>query len=330
MQILFAFILLAACGILFALFLVIAAKKLYVEPNKKAQEILELLPKANCGACGFPGCAGYADALAAPDYKIAVNLCAPGGADLSDKLAALTGATAVKSERKTARLLCRGEVEYIRFKYEYKGIEDCEMAARLLTGPKYCEYGCLMFGNCYRACKFDAIKFEIGELPRISQEKCVGCGACVEACPKKLITLLPIKNNVFVSCKNLDKGKLAKEKCDITCIGCGLCKKKCPVNAIEIINNLSVIDYSKCIDCGQCYTVCPVKPIKAITDYLDPRPILEINDNCRGCTLCAKKCPVNAITGVVKTKHSIDKTKCIRCQVCYNVCRFSAIDKLEK
>ncbi len=329
MSILLPVIILIFLGVAFGVFLVVASKKLAVETNKTVADVYDALPKANCGACGYPGCMGYAEALCAENSKLSVNLCTPGGAATAEKIAQILGMKAEKTERKTARLMCRGEQEYIRYKYEYKGIQDCEMAARLLTGPKFCEFGCLMLGNCFRACKFDAISFEPGKIPQIIPDKCVACGACVTACPKNLITLLPEKNHVAVECKNLDKGKLAKTKCDVACIACGLCKKNCPVGAIEIINNLSVIDYSKCIDCGKCHLVCPVKPVKAISDSLAPRPKVEITDDCKGCTLCSRKCPVNAITGDKKQKHSIDQSKCIKCQQCYTACRFNAIKLTE-
>jgi len=318
-------LILALLGLIFAIFLVIASKKLAVEINPIIEKLYEALPKANCGACCYPGCMGYAEALGAENSKTAVNLCTPGGNDTADKLAQILGVKAEKSERKTARLKCRGEQEYIRYKYEYKGIKDCEVAAKLLTGPKYCEFGCLMFGNCFRVCKFGAMEYEENRIPKIIEKKCVGCGACVTACPKNLIVLLPEKNHIVIECKNEDKGKFAKSKCDVACIACGLCKKNCPAQAIEIINNLAVIDYSKCIDCGRCSEVCPIKPIKVISDSLAPRPKLEITGDCKGCTLCVKKCPVNAITGEKKQKHTIDQSKCIKCQNCYNACRFNAI-----
>jgi len=329
MAIIIAILILSFLGLAFGIFLVIASKKLAVEVDKLVAEIYDALPKANCGACGYPGCMGYAEALAKSDKKTAVSLCAPGGAATADKLAQILGTTAEKQDRKIARLQCRGEREYIRWKYDYKGLSDCEMAAKLLTGPKLCEYGCLMFGNCFRECKFGAISFEFGKLPNIIENKCVGCGACVDVCPKKIIVLLPEKNHIFTACKNIDKAKLAKTKCDVACIGCGLCKKNCPTGAIEIIKNLATIDYSKCIDCGKCHTVCPVKPIKAITDTIAPRTKLEITDACKGCGLCAKKCPVQAITGSRKEKHIIDSEKCVRCQICYHTCRFDAIKLIE-
>jgi Na+-translocating ferredoxin:NAD+ oxidoreductase RNF subunit RnfB len=320
-----ASIILCSLGLIFSLILVIASKKLKVEVDKTVTDLYESLPKANCGACGYPGCMGYAEALAAENSKVSVTLCAPGGDEVSAKLASILGIKAEKTEPKKARILCRGEKEYIKYKYDYKGVIDCEMASKLLTGPKLCEFGCLMMGNCFRVCKFDAISFNEGKIPVIIEDKCVGCGACVEACPKDIIQLIPFKNHVYVECKNHDKGKTAKNKCSVACIACGLCVRNCPVQAITLKDNLPVIDYEKCIDCGKCSSVCPVKPVKVIKDTVAPRVSLEITDDCKGCTLCSRKCPVGAISGKVKEKHFIDTDKCVKCQICYNTCRFNAI-----
>lgn len=63
-------------------------------------------------------------------------------------------------------------------------------------------------------------------------------------------------------------------------------------------------------------------PAKACQDLLSYKIIA---DKCKGCTMCSKKCPVDAVSGTVKNPHTIDTDKCIRCGACYNVCKFNAV-----
>ncbi|HOK39565.1 MAG TPA: RnfABCDGE type electron transport complex subunit B [bacterium] len=320
---------LSGLGFLFGSALCFASKKFYVEINEKEKKINEILPGANCGACGYSGCANYAAALAKDD-NVPINLCTAGGEQVIKKIAEVLNKKAEKQEKLVAEILCKGKAkEKAKIKFEYKGINDCKFIHNQFNSYKLCNYGCLECGNCYRVCKFNAIEYDSKNpsIPKIKIENCVGCGACVKECPKKIIVLRPLLNHdVHIKCSNKDIGKIAKTLCDVACIGCGLCAKKCPVNAITIENNLAKIDYSKCVNCGKCVEVCPIKPEKVIIDYKTKRGKAEINDNCKGCSLCAKKCPVNAIEGKLKEKFKVDESKCIGCEICVQVCKFKAID----
>ncbi len=323
-MILTTIIVLGCLGIIFGIGLAIASKKFHVEIDPKIKQIEEVLPGANCGACGFPGCAGYAEAIVKSGAEI--TLCAPGGDEVAKTIAKIIGTKASTKERKIAVIQCQsGGIDNTFLKFENIGIKTCQAAVILSEGQNLCEYGCLGYNDCVRACPFDAITVDDNNMRIVDENKCTGCGNCVDACPKDLIQLVPISKKVNVLCKSLDKGKDAKINCGnkTACIGCGICAKKCPVGAITIENNLAIIDYDKCVVCGICATVCPTK---AIIDKIGihPQPRI-IEEKCIGCTICAKKCPVNAIEGKIKKPHKIIEDKCIKCGVCVEVCPKDAI-----
>lgn len=323
-MILTTIIVLGCLGIIFGIGLAIASKKFHVEIDPKIEKIEEALPGANCGACGLPGCSGYAEAIVHSGADI--HLCAPGGDEVAHEIAKIMGIKASKKERKIAVIQCQsGGLNNTFLKFENKGIETCQAALILSGGHNLCEYGCLGYNDCLIACPFDAISLDDNNMRLINEVKCTGCGNCVQACPKDLIQLVPISKKVNVLCKSLDKGRDAKVKCGnkTACIGCGICAKKCPVEAITIENNLAIIDYEKCVVCGICATVCPTK---SIVDKIGihPQPKI-IEEKCIGCTICAKKCPVDAIEGELKKPHIIDEEKCIKCGICIEVCPKDAI-----
>jgi RnfABCDGE-type electron transport complex B subunit len=312
-------------GLLYGFGLAVASKKFHVEVDPRVEQILDALPGANCGACGKPGCAGYAEAIVEEDFDI--DKCAPGGADCIAAIAKIMGKSATAGEKKIAYIHCAsGGTNNTKFKYEYQGIETCKAAVTMSEGPNMCSHGCVGFNDCFDACPFDAIIIDENNNRIIDEEKCTACGACVRACPRKLIDIIPASKVVRIDCSSHDFGALPKQVCGAghPCIGCGICAKQCPVDAITIEGKLAVIDYEKCINCGLCATKCPTK---AIEDALaGKRKKAEIIDEkCIGCTICARKCPVEAIEGKVKEVHKIDKDKCIGCEVCVEKCPKDAI-----
>jgi len=324
-MLLVSIIVLSVLGMIFGIALSLASKVFHVEIDPKIEQIEEALPGVNCGACGYPGCSGYAKAIVMSGAE--PTLCAPGGDVVAAEIAKIMGTKASKKERNIAVIHCQsGGINNTNIKFENKGIATCKAAVLLSNGQNACTFGCLGYNDCYNACLFDAISIDENNMRIIDGDKCTGCGKCVEACPRDLIELVPVSKKVHILCMSHDKGKDAKANCgnNTACIGCGLCVKKCPVDAITLENNLATINYDKCVSCGLCATVCPTK---AIEDRIKirPQPII-IEEKCIGCTICAKKCPVNAIDGKVKEVHKIDEEKCIQCGICIEVCPKKAIE----
>jgi electron transport complex protein RnfB len=315
-----AIISLGALGLVFGLILAIASHIFKVEVDERTEKILDALPNANCGGCGYPGCSGYAEAIV--QDGVAINKCAPGGADTVAKIAEIMGVTASKSEKMVAIVKCRGDNTVTTQKHNYVGVLDCVAANITQGGDKGCAYGCLGLGTCVSVCAFDAIRIENG-IAVINPENCTACGKCVEACPRNIIEIVPYSKKVHVTCKSVDKGPMVKKVCDIGCIACRLCEKVCPVDAIHVDNNLASIDYDKCIQCMLCVEKCPVNIIIG-----EPREkkVALIGNSCVGCTICKKNCPVDAISGELKQKHEVDPEKCIGCGICVEKCPKKAIE----
>jgi len=259
-----AIITLAGIGILAALILFFAAKKFHVEEDPRIDQVEEILPAANCGGCGYPGCRGFAEALVkAPEFGD-MN-CPVGGNEVMEKAAAILGKTVEKTAPKVAVLKCSGSCDHRPKTNQYDGASSCAVAANLYGGETACSFGCLGLGDCEVACDFDAlyINQETG-LPEVDDDKCVACGACVSACPKNLFELRkqgPKSRRIYVSCNNQDKGGIARKACEVACIGCGKCAKECPFDAITIENNLAYINDDKCRLCRKCVDVCPTGAI---------------------------------------------------------------------
>ncbi len=250
-------------SVLIALILSFAAKKFKVESNPKKDKILEILPGANCGACGYPGCEQYAEALVTQNVE--VNLCRPGGHEIAKEVAKVLGKESSEIQRLVAVVMCNGG-NRAKDEFIYAGIKRCDTATKFYEGQKFCKYGCLGFGDCVEVCPFDAIFINQYGVAEVDPLKCTGCGLCVKACPKNIIKLVPCTYQVHILCSSKDKGAFVRQVCSVGCIGCGLCVKVCPVNDIVLQNNLAYMKYDKCNNCGACVIKCPTKCIVSISD----------------------------------------------------------------
>ena len=268
--ILIAVIVLGGIGLVSAMVLFVASKKFAVHEDPRIAQVAEVLPQANCGGCGYPGCSGFANACvkAADGGSLGDLNCAPGGKAVMEQVAGILGLQASESAPKVAVVRCNGTCEARPRAVEYNGARSCRIQQMTGMGETMCGYGCLGGGDCVEACKFDAIHIdsETG-LPAVDQDKCTACGACAKACPRNIIELRnknKLDRRVYVSCVNKDKGPVAKKACAAACIGCGKCVKACPFEAITLEGNVAYIDHEKCRLCRKCVDECPQGSILAV------------------------------------------------------------------
>lgn len=246
----------AGIGAVCAVVLVIAARFFAVEENEKAAAVRACLPGANCGACGYAGCDGYAAALADGSEE-RTNLCVPGAGETARNIANTLGVEFEDVASVCATVHCRGDCEHTAKMFEYVGISSCKAAKAFYGGDGKCTFGCIGLGDCASACPQKAICIENG-IAHVNTRACIGCGICVRTCPQGLISLMPTASRVAVKCSNTERGALVRAKCTGGCIGCKKCEKSCPNGAITVKDNLARIDYSKCTSCGECARGCPV------------------------------------------------------------------------
>lgn len=301
--ILIAVLVLGIIALISSLVLYFCSKKFAVEEDPRLPEVLETLPGANCGGCGYPGCSGLADALikGANNGSIDGLMCPVGGQECMAKIADILGMTAAASDPKVAVVRCGGCFAKRPRTIEYDGLRTCTAVHACGSGETGCGFGCLGCGDCVKACNFGAIAInpETG-LPEVDEEKCTSCGACVKACPRNIIEIRPkgkvikeIPHRVYVACVNKDKGAVAKKNCAAACIACTKCQKVCKFDAIVIENNVSYIDKDKCKACGACARVCPTGAI------LTTWPLPELKPKAETATV-AVKAPQNTAVNTDK------------------------------
>lgn len=240
-------------------------KMFYVPVDPLVEKIRECLPGANCGGCGFPGCDGFASAVAAGNAP--ANGCTAGGVETAKAVGAVLGVE-VSAVQTVAVLACQGAKEFAPIKGFYNGVKTCQGVKLSINGNKLCSFGCIGFGDCVAVCQFDALHMGEDGLPHVDASKCTGCGMCIKECPQKILSKTPLTQKGAVAlCSNRNpvKAQIIKH-CKVGCIKCGKCERSCPQKAIVITNGIPVIDYTKCDSCGTCIAGCPTKVLKLLED----------------------------------------------------------------
>ncbi|HNW92486.1 MAG TPA: RnfABCDGE type electron transport complex subunit B [bacterium] len=282
-------------GVLFGVVLAVVSKKFAVETDPKVAAVTDALPGANCGACGAPGCAGYAAAVAGG--TMAPDRCIPGGNAVAKTIAGIMGVAVAETEPVRAQVICQGFDPCATDKAAWTGVRTCAAAAAVGGGPRSCRFGCIGFGDCRRACPFNAIAMH-GRTPVVT-DRCTGCGMCMAACPKGVIVLRPKDRPVHIRCRTGEPAKVSRTQCQKSCIKCKICVKACPQQAIvwmsdphdalllwadgkypslalERLHDLPVINYAKCTNCGICAQKCPRKVIVDLRAAAASAPALPV------------------------------------------------------
>ena len=238
---LLAILIVGGVGLVFAVFIALANRQLWVWEDPRIDAVASMLPNANCGACGLPGCRAFAEQ--AVEGIVAPTQCSVGSDDVHHAIASFLGVDAGTAMRRVARLLCAGGTDVAAAQAEYRGIATCAAAAAVAGGGKGCAWGCLSLADCERVCTFKAITMSDTGLPVVDPVKCTACGDCVEACPKGLFVLLPVEDRLLVQCKNLLAGDEVLEQCKVACTACGKCVQDAVPGLISVTSGVAVVNY---------------------------------------------------------------------------------------
>jgi RnfABCDGE-type electron transport complex B subunit len=270
--ILIAVIVLGAIAIILVCSIFGVGKKFAVKEDPRIGQVQEVLPGANCGGCGFPGCGGMAVAcVKAADAGSLEGLnCPVGGADCMKKVADILGMEVAVAAPKAAFVRCNGTCENRPKVNVYDGVKSCRVANSTSMGETACAYGCLGCGDCEAACQFDAIKVNPATgIPEVDLQKCTACGACAKACPRSIIEIRTVsgekKDAFVVECMNKDKGAAAMKVCANACIACKKCENACGSDAVHVVDNKAYINPDACVLCGLCYEACPRGTIASVS-----------------------------------------------------------------
>lgn len=252
--------LVAAISIVFGILIVVVYKLCFVKEDEKATTIMENLAGANCGGCGYAGCADFAKALL--EGKAKLKDCGATSKENKAVIYKLLGQEVIEEEKTMAIVKCCGGNNALD-KFNYVGNFDCVALSKMQNGQKVCSFACMGAGSCVKDCPFNAISVKDG-IAKVNKLICESCGACVLKCPHQVIELIPQKARIYVACSSKCKARDVMNACSTGCIGCGVCAKNCPQGAITMKDNLPIIDYSKCTGCKICLEKCPRKTIKEI------------------------------------------------------------------
>jgi Na+-translocating ferredoxin:NAD+ oxidoreductase RNF subunit RnfB len=229
-------------GLVFAIFIALANKKLKIWEDPRIEVVASMLPQANCGACGLPGCHAFAEQ--AVEGKVEPSKCTVSNAERISEIADFLGVHAGDATKRVARLMCAGGTDVAVQRAEYRGLSTCAAAAAVSGGGKGCAWGCLGLSDCAVACTFGAITMNDVGLPVVDMELCTACGDCVDACPKGLFVVRSVDQQLLVQCKNLVAGDEVLESCRAACTACGKCVMDAAPGLISVASGVAVVDYA--------------------------------------------------------------------------------------
>jgi electron transport complex protein RnfB len=231
----------AGLGVALAALLVVANRLLHVDEDPRIDEVEEMLPHSNCGACGIAGCRPFAEAVV--EGQVPPAQCTVNSREMTEAIAEYLGVDIGDQERRIARIACAGGSHVAATRARYEGLKSCRAAALVSGGGKGCVWGCLGLADCEVSCNFDAIRMNKFSLPVVDSERCTACGDCVEACPKDLFSLQPVSRRLWVACRNLDDMDEVEAHCDVACTACARCASDSPAGLIDIRDNLAIVNY---------------------------------------------------------------------------------------
>ncbi len=242
-------------GFAASVILAVASRVFHVEEDPRVEAVMEALPGANCGGCGYAGCEGYAVAVV-NDAHISAALCVAGSAEVTIAVGELTGKTVAASDPLISFRRCDKLAGKVGARYDYQGMPSCAAATLLMGGSDVCSWSCLGFGDCVEICPFSAMEIQDG-LVHINLAKCTGCGMCVKACPRSSLEMIPARARIAVVCATKDKLRAVMEVCEVGCINCAKCIKVCPAKAISNVDGRIFVDHQRCLSFGtECEEVC--------------------------------------------------------------------------
>ncbi len=263
LKIVYAFLAVGTLGALLGSALAIASRFFSVSKDERIAKVEEALPGANCGACGYAGCAAYAEAIVAGEAPL--TLCGPGGPGAAGEVASIMGMEVEVSDRKlVAQVHCRGTKATSSYLFEYGGVKDCNALHSLFQGDKECKYGCLGLGSCIKVCPVNAIHYDKAGRVIVDKDLCISCGKCIEVCPTGVMQFIPYDADYIVACNSKDKGAIVRKYCSVGCIGCKMCEKKSPDGGFIVEDFLATIDYNQKGDRSVAAKGCPPKCIVKI------------------------------------------------------------------
>lgn len=264
MTIIIPIIVVTGIGLLCAVMLSVASSVMEVKVDERVEQVRACLPGANCGACGYTGCDGYAKAVVEKGVK--TNLCVPGADAVAAAVAEVLGVEPEDVVEQVAVVCCRGDCDHTNKKYHYQGLDSCKGAKMMFGGEGACIYGCFGRGDCAEVCPNEAIRITNG-VAAIDPTVCTGCGLCTKTCPNQVIKVVEAASTVAVLCNNKEPGVGARKACSNACIACRKCERECPEGAITVRNNLATINYAKCVGCGDCAAGCPTGAVQLKKQY---------------------------------------------------------------